>query len=85
VDRRASDGTVVHERRLGVPATASPWLVVDVQRGFDDPVWSRHADPACERDVGVDRARARGRPIVVVRHDSDEPGSSLASGSTGNA
>jgi nicotinamidase-related amidase len=62
-------------------------VVVDVQRGFDDPVWGRRDNPGCERNVAalIDRWREGGRPLVFVRHDSEEPGSPLAPGSPGNA
>jgi nicotinamidase-related amidase len=62
-------------------------IVVDVQRGFDDPVWGRRDNPDCERNVEalIAHWRARGRPLVYVRHDSDEPGSSLQPGTPGNA
>jgi nicotinamidase-related amidase len=61
-------------------------IVVDVQRGFDDPVWGRRDNPDCERNVEalIAHWRARGRPLVYVRHDSDEPGSSLQPGTPGN-
>ena len=62
-------------------------VVVDVQRGFDDPVWGRRDNPDCERNIAalIEHWRAHDRPVVFVRHDSDEPGSSLAPGSPGNA
>ncbi len=62
-------------------------IVIDVQRGFDDPVWGARDNPACEANVAalLDRWRAAGDPVVFVRHDSEEPGSSLAPGSPGNA
>lgn len=65
-------------------------LVIDVQRGFDDPSWGSPAladRPACEANVGrlVARWQAAGHPIVLVRHDSTEPGSPLAPGQDGNA
>jgi nicotinamidase-related amidase len=71
-----------------VAAMAAPALiVVDVQRAFDDPSWGRRNNPACEANVAalIERWRARGRPVVFVRHDSDEPGSTLTPGSPGNA
>jgi nicotinamidase-related amidase len=61
-------------------------IVVDVQRGFDDPVWGRRDNPDCERNIEalIEHWRERGRPLVYVRHDSDEPGSSLEPGRPGN-
>lgn len=62
-------------------------VVIDVQRGFEDPRWGRRDNPACEGNVAalVARWRELGRPLVFVRHDSREPGSPLAPGSPGNA
>jgi nicotinamidase-related amidase len=62
-------------------------IVVDVQQGFDDPVWGRRDNPDCERNIEalIAHWRAQGRPLVYVRHDSDEPGSSLEPGTPGTA
>jgi nicotinamidase-related amidase len=61
-------------------------IVVDVQRGFADPTWGRRNNPRCEANVAAlaARWRAAGEPIVLVRHDSEEPGSPLAVGTPGN-
>jgi nicotinamidase-related amidase len=63
-----------------------PLIVVDLQRGFEDPSWGRRNNPACEANVGrlVAAWRERGEPIVAVRHDADEPGSPLTPGQPGN-
>ncbi|MCO6010051.1 cysteine hydrolase [Actinoallomurus purpureus] len=60
-------------------------IVIDVQKGFEDPYFGRRDNPAAERNiVDLIRAwRAAGRPIVLVRHDSPE-GSPLAPASPGN-
>ena len=62
-------------------------IVVDVQQAFSDPVWGRRNNPACEANIGalITRWRERGWPLVFVRHDSVEPGSTLAPGTPGNA
>ena len=62
-------------------------VVVDVQRAFDDAgFWGRRNNPDCEANVArlIDAWRAKGDPIVFVRHDSDEDGSPLSPGQAGN-
>jgi nicotinamidase-related amidase len=62
-------------------------VVVDVQRGFDEPVWGPRNNPGCERKVSelIEAWRSAGRPIVFVRHDSAVTGSPLAPGEPGHA
>lgn len=61
-------------------------IVIDVQQGFDAPMWGRRDNPACEANITslVDAWRQAGRPVVVVRHDSTSPGSPLRPGQPGN-
>ena len=63
-------------------------VVVDVQQGFADAgFWGRRDNPECEANVLalLDRWRSAGRPVVLVRHDSQSPGSPLHPSSPGNA
>src|SRR5215207_2470647 len=63
-------------------------VVVDVQRAFEDAgYWGRRNNPDCEANVAALLAawRAAERPVVFVRHDSDEPASPLRPGEPGNA
>jgi nicotinamidase-related amidase len=62
-------------------------VVVDFQRGFDQPGWGPRNNPDCERNVIalVDEWRRHDRSVVFVRHDSVEPGSPLTPGTEGNA
>ena len=59
-------------------------IVIDVQNGFDDPVWGKRNNPDAEANIGrlVDAWTASGRPIVRVRHVSVRPGSPLGPGDT---
>jgi nicotinamidase-related amidase len=61
-------------------------IVVDVQRGFEDPSWGRRDDADVHGNVAglITAWRERGDPVVVVRHDSVTPGSPLAPGQPGN-
>jgi nicotinamidase-related amidase len=62
-------------------------LPVDMQQAFDAPSWPRRWN----RDVDANGLallqawRSAGRPIIHVRHDSVQPGSSLSRGAPGNA
>lgn len=67
---------------------ATALVVVDLQQAFDDvEYWGRRNNPGCEANVAalVDEWRAHGRPVVFVRHDSDEDVSPLRPGEPGNA
>jgi nicotinamidase-related amidase len=57
----------------------SALVVVDVQRGFDDPSWGRRDNPACEANIArlIEEWRRHDRPVVYVRHVSQQPSSPL--------
>lgn len=65
-------------------------LIVDFQKAIDDPRWAvagPRNNPDAEANVAVLLAawRRSGRPVVHVRHDSVEPGSSYTPGTPGHA
>jgi nicotinamidase-related amidase len=62
-------------------------LPIDMQQAFDGPEWPRrwNTDADANGLALLAAWRAAGRPIIHVRHDSVQPGSSLAAGSPGNA
>src|SRR4051794_6210163 len=61
-------------------------IVVDVQRGFEDPSWGPASNPDFEANLTQLLAlwRERDWPVVYVRHDSTTPGSPFTPGTAGN-
>jgi nicotinamidase-related amidase len=62
-------------------------LPVDMQQAFDLPAWPRRWNEAVDINglALIEAWRAKGLPVIHVRHDSVAPGSTLAPGQPGNA
>jgi len=62
-------------------------IVIDVQKGFDDPKWGKRNNPQAEANIAklLEAWRHSGRPVIHIQHCSKEPGSPLWSDSPGNA
>lgn len=67
--------------------TQAVLLPIDCQRGFDEPNWPKrwNAEFDAKGRGLLALWRKAGRPIIHVRHDSVQPGSTLAPGHRGNA
>lgn len=61
-------------------------VVIDVQKGFDEPVWGRRNNPEAEANIArlLEAWRKSNRPIVHVQHCSTSPNSPLRPGQPGN-
>ncbi|MCX4957089.1 cysteine hydrolase family protein [Streptomyces virginiae] len=69
-------------------APNSALLVIDVQKGFDEEsFWGPRNNPAAEDNIAalMDAWQTAGRPVVLVRHASVQPGSVLAADHPGHA
>ena len=62
-------------------------LLIDMQDGFDEPVWGRRNNPQMEERVSdlLEAWRAHARPVIHVKHMSKFPSSPLRPNQPGNA
>lgn len=60
-------------------------IIIDVQKGFDDPSWGRRNNPQAESNIArlLETWRKTGRPLFHIQHRSRMPGSVLGPGSPG--
>ena len=67
-------------------AKGAALVVIDVQKGFDDPFWGRRNNPEAEENISVLLSlwRRSGLRILHVRHLSTEEGSPLSPGRAGS-
>lgn len=70
-----------------MPTSGPALVVIDVQAGFDAPVWGRRNNPDAEANIArlVGTWRGSHLPLVLVRHDSVRTDSPLRPGQPGNA
>ena len=47
-------------------------IIIDVQKGFDDPVWGARNNPEAESNIAalLEAWRNSGRPIIHIQHNS---------------
>jgi len=65
----------------------SALILIDVQKGFDEPVWGERNNPQAEKNMAklLGIWRKTKRPIYHVKNDSTEPNSPLRPEKPGNA
>ena len=64
----------------------TPLIVIDVQKGFDDPSWGKRNNPQAEEKISklINEWRNENRPVIHVHHCSLEENSPLREDHPGN-
>jgi nicotinamidase-related amidase len=62
-------------------------ILIDVQQGFDDPVWGKRNNPDAEKKMSelLETWREANAPVIHVQHNSVEENSPLRPDNVGNA
>ena len=83
----AGAGSALLGRAMDIDLDHAVLLSIDMQQAFDCPPWPcRWNEEVDANGLALIAAwRSAGRPIIHVRHDSAQPGSTLAPGAKGNA
>jgi nicotinamidase-related amidase len=71
---------------LGQHDDAPALLVIDVQKGFDDPAWGARNNPDAEANIAhlIAAWRERGALVIHIHHDSPHPAGRLRSDKAGH-
>jgi len=61
-------------------------IVIDVQQGFDDPLWGKRNNPRAEENIAtlLKAWRTTDHPIIHIQHFSQEENSPLRAGDPGS-
>lgn len=61
-------------------------IVIDIQKGFDDPYWGPRSNPEAEQNIArlLEAWRRTKRPVIHTQHNSTNPRSPLFPGQKGN-
>ncbi len=62
-------------------------ILIDVQEGFNDPVWGKRNNPDAEKNMALllNKWREQKQPVFHIKNDSIEPASPLWPSRAGNA
>jgi len=71
---------------MQTPPNNAVLLIIDVQKGFDEPGWGPRNNPQAESNIArlLDAWRKTGRPVFHVQHLSLSPNSPLRATHTGS-